>query len=257
MGIDRSGPVEDSGFYRNEGEADMVVLAIFDETAKTYSLLCLNRDTMLKMPTLGLGGKYAGTTVGQLALAHTYGGGLEDSCENTKTAVSDFLYGLEIDYYVSLNMDAVAVINDSVGGVTVNVTDEFPEGSGIPKGEVKLTGAQALTFVRARKDVGDQLNLSRMERQKEYMKGFMRALGEKLDSSESFLFRAYNDVSDLMVTDCSVDTLGSLANRYSDYQFREMLSLEGENSSESGYMEFHADEKMLDDLIIRLFYEEK
>ncbi len=257
MGIDRSGPVEDSGSYRNDGEADMVVLSIFNETDKTYTVLCIDRDTMLKMPTLGIGGKYAGSTYGQLALSHTYGSGLKDSAENTKKAVSDFLYGLEIDYYVSINMDAVGILNDAVGGVTVEVTDEFPEDSGIEKGEVKLKGDQALTFVRARKDVGDQLNTSRIERQKVYMQGFIKALGEKFETSEGFVLDTYRDVSDYMVTDCSADTLSKFVSRYNDYEFRELLSPEGENSTDSGYMEFTADPDKLEKLILRLFYDKK
>ena len=32
----------------------------------------------------GARGEYADTSYGQLALAHTYGSGLEDSCENVK-----------------------------------------------------------------------------------------------------------------------------------------------------------------------------
>ncbi len=258
MGIDTEGPVKDSGSYNNDGEADVVALAIFNESDKTYSILCLNRDTMLEMPILGIGGKYAGKTTAQLALSHTYGSGLKDSCENTKTAVSEFLYGLEIDYYISLNMDAIAIINDAVGGVYVNVTDDFPEETGIKKEDnFRLVGNQALEFVRARKNVGDQLNTSRMERHKEYMKGFMAAFGARLDTDESFLLDAYDDVSEHMVTDCPVDALVSLTDRYRDYQFKEIISPEGENSVGTDYMEFYADEEKLDDLIIRLFYDKK
>ncbi len=257
MGIDRSGTVKDSGSYRNDGEADMVVLSIFNDTDRTCSVLCLDRDTMLKMPTLGVSGKYAGSTFGQLALAHTYGSGLEDSSENTKKAVSDFLYGLEIDYYVSLNMDAVAILNDAVDGVTVEVTDEFPEESGIKKGEFTLRGDQALTFVRARKDVGDQLNTSRIERQKAYMEGFIKALGKKFETSDSFVLDTYTDISDYMVTDCSVDTLSKFVSRYNDYEFKELVSPEGKNSTDSGYMEFTADPDKLEKLILRLFYDKK
>ena len=39
MGIDQEGPVQDSGYYRNEGAADVVMLLIFDEEAKDYSIL--------------------------------------------------------------------------------------------------------------------------------------------------------------------------------------------------------------------------
>ena len=120
MGIDQEGPVQDSGYYRNEGAADVVMLLIFDEEAKDYSILYLNRDTMLTMPVLGIDGRPAGNNFGQLALSHTFGNGLERSCENVKKTVSDFLYGLQIDYYVSMNMDAIATMNDAVGLLVIS-----------------------------------------------------------------------------------------------------------------------------------------
>ena len=96
MGIDQNGPVKDSGSYTNPGMADLVVLLIFDEVNESYNALCLNRDTMLKMPVLGVGGKPVGEQFGQLALSHTFGNGLEESCQNTLKTVSDFLYGINI-----------------------------------------------------------------------------------------------------------------------------------------------------------------
>ena len=95
-GIDQEGPVRDSGSYTNPGAADMVMLAIFDEKQESYTVLSLNRDTMLEMPVLGVGGRQAGTAYGQLALAHTYGSGLEDSCENLRSTVAAFLGGIRI-----------------------------------------------------------------------------------------------------------------------------------------------------------------
>ena len=100
MGIDKYGPVEKSDMYTNTGASDMNMVLIFDEVNKVCNILHLNRDTMLEMPVLGIGGKPAGTMYGQLALAHTFGTGLSDSCENVRKTVSDFLYGVEIDYYV-------------------------------------------------------------------------------------------------------------------------------------------------------------
>ncbi len=258
MGIDESGPVKASESYNNTGEADMVSLIVFDEKDKTYDIVALNRDTMLNMPTLGIGGKPAGTSYAQLALSHTYGSGLEDSCENTEKTVSDFFNGLNIDYYVSMNMDAIAILNDAVGGVTVNVTDDFSAvDSSIPKGEVTLKGEQALSFVQTRKDVGDQLNISRMERHKAYMEGFMTSLGNKLKESDTFAIEAYNSVSDYIVTDCSANTFSNVLNKYADYNLDEIVSPEGKNVDTNTYMEFHVDEEKLDELTLRLFYSKK
>lgn len=256
MGIDEMGPVVESDTFNSAGAADMVTLIIFDETNQESRVLVLNRDTMLKMPVLGIGGKKAGTYFGQLALAHTFGSGLEDSCENTRETVSDFLYGITIDYYIAMNMDAITMLNDAVGGVTVTVKDDFSEiDPTIPMGQVKLMGQQAINFVRTRKGVADQLNISRMERHKEYMTGFMKALQSKKDDI-SFAMTTYDQVSDYVVTDCSATVMNDMLQRYADYPIVEIVSPEGENVM-AEYYEFYVDEEKLDDLILRLFYAPK
>lgn len=258
MGIDERGPVTKSESYTNTGESDMVALAVFDEVEETYSVLVLNRDTMMDIPVLGIGGVPAGTIYGQLALSHTYGTGLEDSCENTVEAVSNFLSGLAVDYYVSMNMDAIAILNDAVGGVTVNVQDDFSQvDASIPMGEVTLNGEQALAYVHTRKDVGNQMNISRMDRHKEYMENFVAAFNTKLSEDSMFVVDVYDDVAQYIVSDCSVSTLSSMLTKYADYKLEDIVSPQGENILTEQYMEFHVDEDSLQKLLIDMFYIKK
>lgn len=258
IGIDRFGVVEESDYHTNQGDADMISLLIFDETEKTIKVLTLNRDTMVTMPILGLGGKPAGTRFAQLTLSHTYGSGLHDSCENVKQTVSDFLGGLRIDYYLSMNMEAVSRLNDAVGGVKVNVTEDFSAvDPTITMGEMVLNGQQALNYVRTRKDVGSQMNLSRMARQNEYMEGFQKALWNKFQQDELFAVTAYDAISDYIVTDCTANTLNTLFSRYHDYTLEGVVTPEGENRVGDKYMEFYPDAEALDDLIVQLFYSPK
>lgn len=258
MGIDQSGPVQDSGYYRNEGSADMVMLMVFDEKNEDCSILYLNRDTMMEMPVLGMDGQQAGTTYAQLALAHTYGNGLESSCENTRDVVSNFLYGIQIDYYVSMNMDAISVLNDAVGGVTVNVTEDFSAiDPTIPMGKVTLKGKQAMHYVRNRKGVGDQLNLSRIERQKDYIQGFSEAFRSSVEKDVNTLLNAYEEIAPYVVSDCSLNTISNMLSRYEDYEVRQFVTPKGENVLGEEYYEFHVDEEALDALILELFYHPK
>jgi LCP family protein required for cell wall assembly len=213
---------------------------------------------MVEMPVLGLGGKKAGTYYGQLALAHTYGTGLADSCENPRQTVSDFLYGAEIDYYVAMHMDAIAILNDAVGGVTVQVTEDFSQvDSTITMGEVKLMGNHAINFVRTRKDVGDQLNTSRIQRQQKYLDGFVEAFREKQKEETEFIITAYEQVQPFLVTDCSANAISGMVDRFSQFAVNEVVTPEGENVLGNEYYEFYADEEKLDALILRLLYAPK
>lgn len=258
LGIDKYGPVESSNYYRNDGSADSVMLLIFDDTNEACTVLYMNRDTMLDMDVLGVKGEYAGTFYGQLALAHTYGQGLEDSCVNVKNTLENYLHGLTIDYYVAMNMDAIPILNDAVGGVTVNVVDDFSQvDPSITMGELTLNGEQVVNFVRTRKDVGDQKNVTRMERQKEYVAGFLDKLREKEQEDIDFIIDVYGEVAPYLVSDCPVNTLSGMLDRYAQFGITEVVTPEGENVIGDGHYEFYVDEDKLDELIVRLFYVEK
>lgn len=254
-GIDETGPVKNSGTYNNPGEADMVTLVILDQDERKMDLLTLNRDTIVDMPVLGVDGKLAGTYRGQLALAHTYGSGLKDSAENLKNTVSNLLYDLHIDYYVTMNMDAIGILNDQVGGVAVQVEDDFSAvDATIGKGYVRLNGQQAVSFLRSRQQVGDQLNLTRMKRQEIYMSAFVKELKRNLQEKDRFASDSYDKVSPYMVTDLSSSALLGLVQYYSDYDLGETYRLEGENRVEE-FMEYHLDEQALEKTVLELFYE--
>jgi len=258
LGIDQSGPAVNSNYHRNEGAADSVLLLIFDETNEECSVLYLNRDTMVNMDTIGVMHTYSGQVFGQLALAHTYGSGLEDSCENMKKTLMGYLHGLTIDYYVSMRMDAIPILNDAVGGVTVNVVDDFSAvDPSITMGQITLRGDQVMNFIRTRKDVGDQKNITRMERQKEYVGSFLKALRSREQEDTEFLLKVYEEVSPYLVTDCSSTVMSSMLERYLEYPIRQIVTPEGTNVVNKGYYEFYPDEEKLDQLILSLFYAPK
>lgn len=224
IGVDITEKIESSGFYVNDGSADVVAVVIFDEKNEKIDIIALNRDSIVEIPRIGLTGQKTGTFMGQLALSHTYGSGLEDSCLNTLETVSNLFGGVEIDHYVALNMGGIPALNDAVGGVTVNVTEDLSgAGLDIPEGEYTLKGEEAKIFVRARMSVGDGMNSSRMERQKEYAFGFMEAFELKTEQNDFFALEVYEDVSEYILTDCSLDTISALLEKFENYEDRKSV----------------------------------
>ena len=72
-----------------------------------------------------------------------------------------------------VNMSAIEVVNDMVGGVTVTIEDDFPDSDTLIKGQtVTLHGKDAERFIRERKTVADGLNENRMSRQAQYEEAF-------------------------------------------------------------------------------------
>ena len=67
------------------------------------------------------------------------------------------MYNIPIDRVCVFNCEAIGVINDAVGGVEVTIENDFTDESGevlepeFYKGNtLKLTGEQAVTFIRER-----------------------------------------------------------------------------------------------------------
>ena len=258
MGLDQyEYAINQTDGYNNHQQADFLLLMIADKKSNTYTALHINRDTMAEIQRLGLNGQKLDTFTGQLALAHTYGSGGKDSCRNTVTAVSRFLYDVPIDHYFSVTMDAIPILNDLVGGVTVHIDDDFSAvDPSLKQGrDIRLVGQQALTFVRFRKGVGDQTNLSRMERQRAFISALYIQLSEKMQENEGFGRQLALKLADYTVSDLTTTELSNFAERYKDYTFVGIQSMQGEAVKGEQFMEYYVDEADLQRLVIELFFE--
>ncbi len=256
MGIDSNTDTQDSGFYYNDGRADFLALISVDVFAKSYTVLHLNRDTITDVQVYGVRGEYVETRKEQLALAHTYGDGLKQSCEYTKNAVSALLNGITIDYYVSLNIPAIAILNDAIGGVPVKfdkdyttISPDFLKGS-----TVTLNGDEALALVRSRINVDDGTNISRMERQMLYVDALISQFVIKNREDSELLGKVFEKTADYIVTNSSVNTFNRIFGYISDYTCTANKTLDGVAEKGETYMEFYVDEESKTQLIMNWFY---
>ena len=191
----------------------------------------------------------------QIALAHAYGNGREQSCENNVKAVSMMLDDQPIDGYFSLNMGGIGVLVDLIGGVTLTITSDFSAvDPSLVEGEtVTLDGEQALAYVRSRKDVDDQTNLARMERQRQFLKAFEEQIQ---GMSPDFAVTAYEELSNYVITDIASGRAVDVADRLKRYTGLPLLTIDGENTVEDGYWAYNLNEDSLEQTILQLFYEE-
>ena len=255
IGTDADGGQESSHSYNNQQQADFLMLLVLDRNEDLCTAIQLNRDTMTNIPILSVDGRRVGDTRAQLALAHTYGDGLEKSCENTVEAVSRLLYGAEIDRYFCITMDAVPVINDLLGGITVAVADDFSALDGtLEKGEtIRLTGEQALTFVRARGGMADSSNTARMNRQWTYLEALGAELKTQYSSNPGLIGDLCKSISGQTVTNCSIAELEDMARTFHAVRLLKYTP-EGETKRGQTFLEFYPDEELLRRLVLQVFY---
>lgn len=256
IGVDKYEAQTHTDSYNNDQQADFLMLLLVDEKAKSCTALHLNRDTMADIRILGVRGENAGTFKGQLALSHTYGSGKKDSCRNTVKAVSDLLYGARIDHYIAFTFDAVAKVNDLVGGVTVTVPDDLTPASPewVKGATLTLKGDEALKYVRARSGLKDSSNTRRMERQRQYLSGLQKSVRSAAESGDISPEKVLKTISDYMVSECTADQLSRLYERWENYEDKGFITIAGEAKKGEKFMEFYADEKSLKQLAIELFY---
>lgn len=259
IGVDQAAVDDELRRNQEYEQSDFLLLLIIDKRNERCTALHINRDSMTDIRVLDDDtNEFLGTTYRQLALAHTYGNRPEICCKNTVAAVSDLLYGVEIDHYISLTMDGIVMLNDLAGGVTVEVMDDLTmEDPALIRGStVTLKGRQALTYVQKRLGLATPTNLHRMERQKQYLEALQEQLYSRKDTDEAFTTSTLLKLNEYMVSDCSVEKLSDLSNTIEEYGIEEYRTLEGESVEGEKYMEYYVDETAARELVMELFYEQ-
>lgn len=253
MGTDKESIYEQEGAGYN-GQADAIYLLAADTVTGEVDLITLSRDSMTDVSIYSAEGAFVRDEQMQLCLAYAYGDGRESSCENVKKAVSRLLYGVPINGYLAIDLSAIPVLNDAVGGVSV---PEYAADKTTPTGKtITLWGKKAEEYLRVRnKDFVDSNN-TRMDRQRAYINSFVAKAVEQTRNDISTPLNLYNSLKAYMVTDITADEVTYMAANYLDgVAGMQMHSVAGEVVKGEEYAEFIVDKAALYELILEVFYE--
>lgn len=259
-GIDAPGKVEKVTEYDGTGQCDVLAVIVRDRSTDQCKLLSIDRNTITAVKSLDNDGTYLDTTDIQLSLAHAMGFDQQVRAENTVDAVSHLLGDQTIDGYAMVNMGAIQVVNDMVGGVTVTIEDDFSDiDPSMKKGEtVTLMGEQAEKYVRSRKEISDGSNQNRMSRQSMYEEAFKPAFRNKCAENSKFPLEVYHAMEDYMTTNISAKKFCRLAILMSDENQDEKVAISGTYGlDEDGWQTFTPDEDSLQEAILELFYQKQ
>ncbi len=257
MGIDRDSGKVTSG-YRNGGQADFLQLLVIDSEQRKITRLPIDRDTMTPIAILGVLGSQSGIRTAQICLSHGFGDGKEQSCELTAGAVSNLLLGTPIDAYIAMYLDGIHVLNDAVGGVTVTLEDDFSAlDVSMTQGKtLTLTGKQAELYVRSRRNIGAGTNEARMVRQRQYADRLAELLDRRVQEDQAYIGALYDELKPYLMTSLSRGALINQVWNTRAYE-RETAELKGlYRVGTDGFMQFHADETQLRQIVLELLYQE-
>jgi len=258
MGIDTLDSKVKKNIPGNNGQADAIFLILLNEREKTVKLINIPRDIMGNVQEFDLNGMALRQKIQQITLQFAYGDGKEGSCELMKSLVSDILYGLPINAYAAINMDAIGIINDQVGGVPLlmeadytSINPEFKQGE-----TVTLNGAQAQQYVRFRDTSITGSNLERINRQKKYLQAFVATLVPKVKEDMSIPLKVFESITRFMTTDIDTDEITYLTSLAinSTIDVSNIQVLPGTYRQGELFDEYILDENALYDLILQNCY---
>lgn len=253
---------EHQGTYGTAGQADCIIVAALNTETGKYKLMALSRDTMVDVNVYNPDGSFKGIEKQQICLAHAYQDGKEESCENLKKSVSRAMLGIPVNTYAAIDLDAIPILNDQVGGVPVVLNEDlsYKDPALYLGADVLLNGTQAETFVRSRDVKGDEnQNNLRMERQKIYLTSFIKkTLGLTRDDIKTPI-KLYNSVEDYLVTDIDVPMITYYTSIFLKTGFNadeNMIKLPGTTTASEKYAEYYLDNAALFDIILDIYYKE-
>lgn len=231
----------EAGGFRNASRADFAMLMVIDERNGSITSLQLNSDTEVPFVV-------PGTPEAQfmpLGQIFSYGSGGSDSCLYVTKAVSKLLKGIAVDHYLTFTKDAIGIVNDMIGGVTVPAEEN-------PEETVTLSGAEAMEFFFAR-GADDVSNEKHMEKQRQYMGAMFRPFMISAQN-EDFLTKLSLKLGEGMSTGLTLSQMLQMFDTMAAYAMDEnILTIPGSAYNHDGQIRFVVDEQAVDQILETLF----
>lgn len=177
MGSDTREGKGDSGTYGNSSEitgarSDTTIVVHVSGDRQHAMAVSIPRDSSVTLPMCkGPDGKQVGGYHAIFNAAYEIGG------PGCTVKLINQLTGLQMDHYVVVDFAGFKNVVDALGGVDVclkNPVNDPDSRLKLSAGEHTISGDQALAFVRARKTIGDGSDLSRIQRQQEFLSSAIR-----------------------------------------------------------------------------------
>ena len=173
MGSDQRTGKGNKGYGNFEGaRSDTTMLVHVYPDRESAVVLSIPRDTVTDLPSCqGADGQTLGPIRERFNTAFDRGG---PGC--TVKAVEQ-LTGLRVDHFVVLDFNGFKKTIDALGGVEVCLTRPLQDrqsGVDLPAGRTRVTGEEALGFVRVRHNIGDGSDIGRINRQQLFLSSLIQ-----------------------------------------------------------------------------------
>ena len=162
----------DPDIYTGE-RSDTTILLHLSQDRTFATAVSIPRDTWVMLPECKSTG--SGDPVGQFE--SKFNTAFEIGGPGCTVKLVEQMSGLTIDHFAVVDFTGFKNVVDALGGVEVCLTEAASDPQSdleLPAGTSTVTGEQALSFVRARKTLGDGSDLSRIKRQQAFLSSMIR-----------------------------------------------------------------------------------
>ena len=260
LGIDNSTPVEQANEMKGQGLADAVILVSINVESGKIKILAIPRDTYVPVKVYDENGKFLIEKNMQLTLQYYYGKTAEDSCELMVNAVSNLLFKVPIQRYCAINLEAIPILNDAIGGVDIQVLEDVEVG-GKPyhAGDtIHLQGKMAEDYIRDRNTDQFASSMGRLERQKQYMTNYFATAMAQVKNDLTLPVSIYQSLQGNMYANISVEDITYLVPEMLDVSLTadDMSMIPGEVKQPDEHEAYMVNSEQLKELVVNFFYTE-
>lgn len=216
LGIDSNAERE---AQRKGYRSDVMMLCSINFDQNTMHLTSVPRDMWVDVPReIDDAGNVIKSSSQRINTAYSYGGGPDkDGAKYAMKCMEDFLsmdgtFDIDIDYFVSIDMDGMYKLADDLGGVEV-VMDRYVAGVGNKGETVTITSKNIDAYIRTRKGAGD--DYGRVSRQQDYIMAVAKKI-KSMGTTEA-VTRLYGTITEYAKTNLSLEQCLSLASFVRDF----------------------------------------
>ena len=216
LGIDSNAERE---AQRKGYRSDVMMLCSINFDQNTMHLTSVPRDMWVDVPReIDDAGNVIKSSSQRINTAYSYGGGPDKDGEKyAMKCMEDFLsmdgtFDMDIDYFVSIDMDGMYKLADDLGGVEV-VMDRYVAGVGNKGETVTITSKNIDAYIRTRKGAGD--DYGRVSRQQDYIMAVAKKI-KSMGTTEA-VTRLYGTITEYAKTNLSLEQCLSLASFVRDF----------------------------------------
>ena len=259
MGVDYMND-ERNWYYEtvsNGGNADVMALVILNTNTFDFTILYIPRDTMADVIAMDAKGNYIDTIHTNISTAHSYGDGKELSCQLTADAVSQLLYGVPVNRYVSLDYDALYTLNNIVGGLKVTFNDDYINiNTSYTKGRTVTMNSQQMRQFMTYRNINEVSGAyDRGVRNMVILKALFDQCKDEIAADPTVALDFMSQLSSYLTTDLDLSEITFLARNIGKMNFNSdtIVKLPGEAVMGAKYAEFYPDEQWLHDFVADTF----